>query len=192
MSPCIMKIGGGGYTRTKNSIRNSVVAVLFQVIALTIGFFSRKIFLDYLGTEILGLNSTASSLLGFLNIAELGIGGEVKILKRVPYQDMWKIYTISDYYLNLSKTEIFGMAIMEAVYYHTSVAAINAIGPSLTLKDMKGHKLCAGDEEITQWILGPSPAEADLAESAEKIVRNFSWNTTANAFLRLIKLQNGK
>ena len=125
-------------------------------------------------------------------IAQLGIGDEVKIFKRVPYQEMWKIYTISDYYLNLSKTEIFGMAIMEAVYYHTSVAAINAIGPSLTLKDMKGHKLCANDDEITQWILGPAPAEADLAESAERIVRDFSWNTTANAFLQLIKQQSGK
>ena len=84
------------------------------------------------------------------------------------------------------------MAIMEAVYYHTSVAAINSIGPSLTLKDMKGHKLCANDDEITQWILGPAPAEADLAESAERIVRDFSWNTTANAFLQLIKQQSGK
>ena len=74
-----MKSDGGGYTRTKNSIRNSVVAVLFQVISLTIGFFSRKIFIDYLGTEVLGLSSTASSLLGFLNIAELGIGAAISV-----------------------------------------------------------------------------------------------------------------
>ena len=74
-----MKSEGGGYTRTKNSIRNSVVAVLFQVIALTIGFFSRKIFIDYLGTEVLGLSSTASSLLGFLNLAELGIGSAIAV-----------------------------------------------------------------------------------------------------------------
>ena len=69
----------GGYTRTKNSIRNSVVAVLFQVIALIIGFFSRKIFINYLGTEVLGLSSTASSLLGFLNLAELGIGAAISV-----------------------------------------------------------------------------------------------------------------
>ena len=74
-----MKSDGGGYTRTKNSIRNSVVSVLFQVIALTIGFFSRKIFIDYLGTEVLGLSSTASSLLGFLNLAELGIGSAIAV-----------------------------------------------------------------------------------------------------------------
>ena len=74
-----MQSKGGGYIRTKNSIRNSVVAVLFQVIALTIGFFSRKIFIDYLGTEVLGLSSTASSLLGFLNLAELGIGAAISV-----------------------------------------------------------------------------------------------------------------
>lgn len=69
----------GGYTRTWNSIRNSTVAVLLQFISLLIGFFSRKIFLDYLGTEVMGLNSTAASLLGFLNIAELGIGAAISV-----------------------------------------------------------------------------------------------------------------
>ena len=69
----------GGYTRTKNSIRNSTVAILLQFISLLVGFFSRKIFLDYLGTEVLGLNSTAASLLGFLNIAELGIGAAISV-----------------------------------------------------------------------------------------------------------------
>ena len=70
---------GGGYTRTWNSIRNSTVAVLLQFISLLVGFFSRKIFLDYLGTEVLGLNTTAASLLGFLNIAELGIGAAISV-----------------------------------------------------------------------------------------------------------------
>ena len=62
------------YSRTKKSLRNSAVALSLQVVTLLVGFFSRKIFLDYLGTEILGLNTTATSLLGFLNLAELGIG----------------------------------------------------------------------------------------------------------------------
>lgn len=34
---------------------------------LVLQFFSRKIFLDYLGTKILGLNTTATNLLQFLN-----------------------------------------------------------------------------------------------------------------------------
>ena len=69
----------GQYNRTKKSIRNSVVAVSLQVIALLIGFWSRRIFLNHLGTEVLGLNTTANSLLQFLNLAELGIGGAIGV-----------------------------------------------------------------------------------------------------------------
>lgn len=61
-------------SRTAKSIKNSVVALVFYLINLILQFFSRKIFLEYLGTEILGLNTTATNLLQFLNLAELGIG----------------------------------------------------------------------------------------------------------------------
>lgn len=42
--------------------------------AIIIAFFSRKIFLDELGAEFLGLTTTVNGLLGFLNLAELGVG----------------------------------------------------------------------------------------------------------------------
>ena len=64
-------------SRTKKSIHNSLVACLYYVITLFLNFFSRKIFLEYLGTEILGLNTTAANILQFLNLAELGIGSAV-------------------------------------------------------------------------------------------------------------------
>lgn len=53
------------------------MALVFYFINLVLQFFSRKIFLDYLGVEVLGLNTTAQNLLGFLNLAELGIGAAV-------------------------------------------------------------------------------------------------------------------
>ena len=49
----------------------------FFAIQLVLGFYSRKIFLNYLGTEVLGLNTTATNILELLNIAELGIGAAV-------------------------------------------------------------------------------------------------------------------
>lgn len=64
-------------SRTAKSVRNAQVALIFYCINLILQFFSRKIFLDYLGSEILGLNTTAQNLLGFLNLAELGIGTSV-------------------------------------------------------------------------------------------------------------------
>ena len=76
------------------------------------------------------------------------------------------------------------MAIMEAVYYKTSVAAIRALGPSVTLKDMKGHKLCENDDEMAEWIIGPYPSEKDLQESSEKMAATFTWDRCADAFLQ--------
>lgn len=64
-------------TRTSKSIKNAKVALLFYFVNLVLQFFSRKIFLDYLGAEVLGLNTTAQNLLGFLNLAELGIGAAI-------------------------------------------------------------------------------------------------------------------
>lgn len=64
-------------SRTTKSIKNAKIALLFYFVNLVLQFFSRKIFLEYLGAEILGLNTTAQNLLGFLNLAELGIGGAI-------------------------------------------------------------------------------------------------------------------
>lgn len=64
-------------SRTAKSLLNVKVALSFYFLNLILQFFSRKIFLDYLGSEILGLNTTAQNLLGFLNLAELGIGSAV-------------------------------------------------------------------------------------------------------------------
>ena len=64
-------------SRTAKSIKNAKVALIFYFINIVLQFFSRKVFLDYLGAEVLGLNTTAQNLIGFLNLAELGIGGAI-------------------------------------------------------------------------------------------------------------------
>lgn len=120
-------------------------------------------------------------------IVMLGLEKQVIIYPNVPYEDMWEIYTLSDYYLNLNKGEIFGMAIMEAVYYETSVAAIVALGPSVTLKGMKGHKICESDEELAQWLTAPYPPKEELTESARKMETTFTWDHCAGSFLEIVK-----
>ena len=61
-------------SRTIKSFKNAQVALIFYCVNLILQFFSRKIFIEYLGSEVLGLNTTAQNLLGFLNLAELGVG----------------------------------------------------------------------------------------------------------------------
>ena len=52
---------------------NAEVNLLFYFLMLFLNFFSRKIFLDNLGTDFIGLAGTLNSILGYLNLAELGI-----------------------------------------------------------------------------------------------------------------------
>ena len=66
-------------SRTYKSIRNGIVALVFYAFNLLISFVSRKVFLNHLGAEVLGLNTTAASLLQFLNLAELGIGTAIGV-----------------------------------------------------------------------------------------------------------------
>lgn len=61
-------------SRVTKSIKNAKVGAFFFIISILVQFFTRKLFLDFLGDEFIGLTSTLRSLLGFLNLAELGIG----------------------------------------------------------------------------------------------------------------------
>ena len=124
------------------------------------------------------------------DIEESGLSYDVKMIDRVPYSDIWKLYTIADYFVCLNKNEIFGMAIMEAIYYETSVVALtSAPGPRLILEDMQGHKLCQDDKEMENWLMAAYPANEDLKSSSEKIEERFSWNCCADTFLKLVEAQ---
>lgn len=120
-------------------------------------------------------------------IKAMGLEHEIILYPNVPYEEMWEIYVMSDYYVNLNQGEIFGMAIMEAVYYETSVAAIKALGPSVTLNGMRGHCLCESDEELAGWLTAPYPSAEDLKESAAKMASEFTWKPCAETFLKIVE-----
>lgn len=64
-------------SRVKKTMLNARVNLIFYFLTLVLSFFSRKIFLDCLGADFVGLTGTLQNLLGFLNLAELGIGSAI-------------------------------------------------------------------------------------------------------------------
>lgn len=64
-------------SRVKKTLLNARVNLIFYFLTLCLSFFSRKIFLDCLGAGFVGLTGTLQNLLGFLNLAELGIGSAI-------------------------------------------------------------------------------------------------------------------
>lgn len=74
-------------SRVKKSLLNAKVNLIFYVLTLFLSFFSRKIFLDCLGTDFVGLSGTLQNLLGFLNLAELGVGTAIAYALYGPLYD---------------------------------------------------------------------------------------------------------
>lgn len=74
-------------SRVKKSLLNARVNLICYFASLLVAFFTRRVFLDQFGTEFLGLTGTLSSLLGFLNLAELGVGGAIGYVLYKPIFD---------------------------------------------------------------------------------------------------------
>ncbi len=61
-------------SRTRNSIRNLVTAVVGQGIGFIVSFIARYFFIKTLGRDYLGLNGLFTNILTILSLAELGVG----------------------------------------------------------------------------------------------------------------------
>ena len=72
--------------RVHKSVLNAEVNLLFYFLTLFLAFFSRKIFLDCLGAEFIGLTGTLGNILGYLNLAELGITASIGYFLFKPLQ----------------------------------------------------------------------------------------------------------
>lgn len=72
--------------RVHKSILNAEVNLIFYFLSLFLAFFSRKIFLECLGDEFIGLTGTLNNILGYLNLAELGIGSCISFFLYKPLQ----------------------------------------------------------------------------------------------------------
>lgn len=73
--------------RVHRSILNIKTGMVFYVLSLLLAFFSRKVFLDCLGAEFIGLTGMLSNIMNFLSVAELGIGTSIVYFLYKPLQE---------------------------------------------------------------------------------------------------------
>ena len=98
--------------RVHKSILNAEVNLLFYFLSLFFAFFSRKIFLDNLGAEFIGLTGTLNNILGYLNLSELGISACIgyflfKPLQTGNRQEIQEILSLLGYLYNWIGSIIF-------------------------------------------------------------------------------------
>lgn len=100
--------------RTKESIKNISVSLLSQIIVILLGFISRKVFLDSLGSEYLGINGLMTNVLSMLGLVESGIGVSIvyNLYKPLAEKDEKKVISLIQLY---KKTYIILALIVLAV-----------------------------------------------------------------------------
>lgn len=74
-------------SRTKKSLRNTVIGVIGLVLSLVISFVSRSVFIDMLGESYNGVNGLFANILQMLNMAELGFAAAIAYSLYKPIQE---------------------------------------------------------------------------------------------------------
>ena len=111
-------------------------------------------------------------------IQESNLNDKVKLIEKIPNRDIWELYRIGDCFVNLNKQEIFGMAIMEAMYYGCKVVAWNAPGPDFIIQNGVSGYLATDKEELINAIF----SETDMSKIAQKrILESFTWDATVKS-----------
>ena len=73
--------------RVHRSVMNIKVGMFFYILSLFLAFFSRKVFLNCLGAEFIGLTGMLMNIMSFLSVAELGIGTSIVYFLYKPLQE---------------------------------------------------------------------------------------------------------
>ena len=86
--------------RTSNSIKNSVMSLITNIVAMIVSFFNQAIFVRVLGTECLGLNGLFTNIVTMLGIVELGIGNAIvfNLYKPIAENNIKQIKSLMGFY----------------------------------------------------------------------------------------------
>ena len=114
--------------------------------------------------------------------------GDIIYKEKVQQKELPEIYGKAEVFLFTSNYEIFGMVLLEAMYFGLPVVSSMNGGASMLIEDGKnGYVIETFDLETwtqkLEDILGDRDKRARMGESArEKILRNFTWERIAEKF----------
>lgn len=93
-------------TRKKKLFLNSSISLIYQITAFICGFILPRLFLTYYGSEVNGLISSITNFLGFITLAELGVGAVVQAAFYKPladrdYTEISKVFASSEKFFHI-------------------------------------------------------------------------------------------
>ncbi|WP_147533179.1 lipopolysaccharide biosynthesis protein [Bacillus marasmi] len=105
--------------RSINSIKNIAVSILLQLVIILLGFMSRKVFLDSLGTEYLGVNGVLTNIIAILSLVEAGISGSLtyNLYKPLAENNREKIIALVQLYKQVYRVLAFIIFVVSLAIY---------------------------------------------------------------------------
>lgn len=113
----------------------------------------------------------------------LGIDAVIRFEESVVYSSIWQYYLMADCYINLNRHEIYGMAILEALYYECPIAAMEAPGPLFILKEIAADSICSQTTDMIDCIVRNIDRKGKKdVNTRNYIEQRFCWDSVAAIF----------
>lgn len=117
-------------------------------------------------------------------IKEHFLTDKVKIFNNVPNKEMYKFYMAADVLLNCNRVEIFGMCILEAMYFECPVVAYAAPGPQMIIESNEdGYLYITQNEALNKLELAIQ--QGRCSHSRNRVSNHFSWTGIAKRIINL-------
>ena len=99
-------------SRTENSIINSTMSIITQVLTVILNFAVKTVFIKMLNDEYLGVNGLFTNIITMLSLADLGIGIAIpySLYKPLAEKDEQKINILMNFYKKIYN--IIGMVVL--------------------------------------------------------------------------------
>lgn len=87
-------------SRTKNSIKNATLSIVFQIISILCSFIVRTVFIHNLSSSYLGISSLFTNILSLLSLADLGFDTAIifSLYKPIAEKDENQIAALMNYF----------------------------------------------------------------------------------------------
>lgn len=105
--------------RTLNSFKNIASSIGVTLVLTFLGFFTRKVFIDNLGEEFLGLNGLLSNVIGMLGLVESGIGVSIvyNMYKPLAEKDTPRILALVQLYRKIYRYIALGIVVLSVFFF---------------------------------------------------------------------------
>lgn len=109
-------------SRVQKSIQNAKISFISYFGMLIISFFSRKIFLDTLGPEFMGLTGTLHNILGMMSLAEMGISTSIcfhlyKPVRENNHEEICKLLSLFGWLYRLVGLFMLAVAVIVSCFF---------------------------------------------------------------------------